>query len=786
MLQLAANMYDATTNRAAPVVTNGLGYPSVFRPIFSSRTSNGVNFVWIAGYREETDATVAFPGTAPGMIDVTSNLQGVVSVPQPGNMVYGIPLVVGAKKGWPNFNEFAMQTTITTTRKLQFSRPDANSNVNHTNQMYLLGISNVFGIEGWNSYVANFQRPLQMLGVATSIGFVSNESGNILNFVSGSGTVPIYANLTTGVRTNIASGTWSGYTGATADPSFQVPIFTNYWILTNAQYQFNDIGDPPNPRQGRFVPTSPGTFESNSQSMFPLPHWYVGLKTQVRFILVDTGVTPNRIVDYVNLSSSESPIDVTAINASDATQCNGQDSSNGGEWCTNRQHGSTSVSYPTYGILDQIQVSMGNITPSSWQNYIIQSPVGQDIPRAINFFQLQFGLGVSDSAVGVSNVFDAPFSPFRSILYYTSWEANDPLVHYTVGDLLNGNLPSKYDLDDANSKSSTITNLGRLNLRYEPWGGGNSLGNSQSKTKFDMAVKDPGVTGSDGWNFPTNKLPNVGWLGQVHRGTPWQTVNLKATPVDPTNEFKLWQKYTGDTQFVTNVGQISTNLVPVWNGNTNTVLSNMMYDAYFSVPTNDYRILDLFSTALSDNATRGRLSVNQTNLASWSAVLSGVNVLTNGQFNNGNTFIQPAGIYDPTAPPPLVQILNGINTQRTNFPNGSFQRMGDILTTPALSVKSPYLNYNYTNQITDAMYERIPQQILGLLQCDAPRFVIYAYGQTLKPAEHSLVTSGTFFGLCTNYQVTAETATRTVVRIEGGTNNPHAVIESFNVLPPDY
>jgi hypothetical protein len=55
------------------------------------------------------------------------------------------------------------------------------------------------------------------------------------------------------------------------------------------------------------------------------------------------------------------------------------------------------------------------------------------------------------------------------------------------------------------------------------------------------------------------------------------------------------------------------------------------------------------------------------------------------------------------------------------------------------------------------------------------------------------VKSGPFAGLCTNYQVVAESATRTVVRFEGvdpnhGTNaitSLHPVIESFNVLPPD-
>ena len=38
----------------------------------------------------------------------------------------------------------------------------------------------------------------------------------------------------------------------------------------------------------------------------------------------------------------------------------------------------------------------------------------------------------------------------------------------------------------------------------------------------------------------------------------------------------------------------------------------------------------MFTTALNDNATRGQLSINQPpNLAAWSAVLSGVIVLTN-------------------------------------------------------------------------------------------------------------------------------------------------------------
>jgi len=44
---------------------------------------------------------------------------------------------------------------------------------------------------------------------------------------------------------------------------------------------------------------------------------------------------------------------------------------------------------------------------------------------------------------------------------------------------------------------------------------------------------------------------------------------------------------------------------------------------------------------------------------------------------------------------------------------------------------------------------------------------------------------GPFFGLCTNYQITAEVVTRAVVRVDGAPSKPRTVIESFNVLPPD-
>src|SRR5439155_21493382 len=108
-----------------------------------------------------------------------------------------------------------------------------------------------------------------------------------------------------------------------------------------------------------------------------------------------------------------------------------------------------------------------------------------------------------------------------------------------------------------------------------------------------------------------------------------------------------WYKWTGNIQAVTNFGQIDTNIVnlPL---TVKLPATNWTYDVLWTFPTNDWRILDLFTTAFNDNATRGKLGINQTNLASWSAVLSGVIALqanTNGPAvaTNYPVLIDPVG-----------------------------------------------------------------------------------------------------------------------------------------------
>src|SRR4029078_4469045 len=92
-------------------------------------------------------------------------------------IVCGVPLVIGAKKGYPNFNKFALENGITVTRKLHFHRINTSLPVSQTNQIYSLMISNSFGAQAWNSYSATFPRDLTMVVVADLTMSLTNEFG---------------------------------------------------------------------------------------------------------------------------------------------------------------------------------------------------------------------------------------------------------------------------------------------------------------------------------------------------------------------------------------------------------------------------------------------------------------------------------------------------------------------------------------------------------------------------------------------------------------------------------
>ncbi len=250
------------------------------------------------------------------------------------------------------------------------------------------------------------------------------------------------------------------------------------------------------------------------------------------------------------------------------------------------------------------------------------------------------------------------------VSYITKWGANDPLVHYLASDLTDRNISS------APSKYAAAFTSNVLNNRYMPWGGTPNLTPPLSDNSFNglnrynSTIKDPLVSSSDFWDFPVNKLPTVGWLGRVHRGTPWQTVYLKSSDVlSAAGGINTWMNLTGNAN---------------------------PYDAANTAPVQDRLLFDLFTTAFNDNATRGQLSVNipSPNLAAWSAVFSGMVVSTN--IFGGYRVINPVAVdvaLNKTNLPllqisPLWQLVAGINQTRATTLNsdglpGVFEHVGE-------------------------------------------------------------------------------------------------------------
>jgi hypothetical protein len=516
-------------------------------------------------------------------------------------------------------------------------------------------------------------------------------------------------------------------------------------------------------------------------NIFPVPRLWLTAQVRLRYLLIDPGA--NRILDYVNLDAVEEPLDITHTLA-EGGSCNGVfDGNIASLFCTNRMGNPNSapqadnVSALTYGMKYQLDISMGNLNvlDDIWRRYSIET---DDMVISQNRFRRRL---LNQAGADAALEFSTPFNPDRTVRRYVSWQANDPLVHYTIEDLRDqmGEKPA-IEFDTASFSPIRAFSQNPLNDNFRPWGGNPNKEGAETEppTNFELGVKDPGMRRPDFWEFPTNKFPNVGWLGRVHRGTPWQTVYLKSESPGGSAAWTNWS------------GHIRRN----WDRHDTTLI-----DAIVSHPTNDWKLLDVFTTAVNDNAARGRLSVNQTNLAAWSAVLSGVIALDGDPaarpfrrpVNFNPVVIEPVGAEGTNSP--LWHIVAAINdVRRTNTVSGVFNSVGDVLATPELTVSSPYLNVAgeaRTWGVPDAVYERIPQQILSLLTHNStPRFVVYSWGQTLRPAERSVLTSGPHFGMVTNYQVTGEVATRAVVRIEDADKRPsrsRVIIESYNILPPD-
>ncbi|MGA9779182.1 MAG: hypothetical protein WBS33_13005 [Verrucomicrobiia bacterium] len=278
LLQVAANVYDATTTNY---------YPSVFRPLFSRDQGGFGSNLFISGYT--CVPSVTGPGDDQLALPIdAADLAATNSVVT--NMavnVYGIPWIIGVKKGFPNFNKFDMESAFQLIRKLQVTRQSTNDTYAnnpgdyHFNQMFNLSLTNQLGVECWNSYTNDFMDPVAVYVTDSQTVTLTNDEGFSTSFptmISGSLQIP-----------NGTSSNWPAYNpfvipiGSLA--SFQIPLNANVTFVPPSTYVFN-VGGTPYLTNNLALP-----YESNvvfNGLSDPQPYWVLMVSGQ-RFELVWRG-----------------------------------------------------------------------------------------------------------------------------------------------------------------------------------------------------------------------------------------------------------------------------------------------------------------------------------------------------------------------------------------------------------------------------------------------------------------------------------------------------------------
>lgn len=350
LLQVAANIYDASTNRYYDNSLPLTPLPSVFRPFFNKVVTLTVTNVYICGFNEVTNINEAdLPLSWPYNLANPNDLATLVTTAPNHINVFGVPLIIGAKKGFPNFNEFAMESAFQLARKLQVTRPSTNAlpNSYQINQMLILSITNQLGVECWNSYGNNYTRPVNIFVTNYLVMTLTNDEGfgaNAVMILSGSLQIP-----------NATNSDWPGYNFYAPNPSFQIPLNQSVTVMPNSIYRFN-VGGLPYLTTDLNLP-----YETNvvmNGSSYPEPHWWLILTNNIQVFMVD--VASGRIIDYVQLSGPDSSRDLVSEILGEYDT--GSPSADQGDdlWDTNLDN----QGFP-YGYISQVGVSLGLYAPGA-------------------------------------------------------------------------------------------------------------------------------------------------------------------------------------------------------------------------------------------------------------------------------------------------------------------------------------------------------------------------------------------------------------------------------------
>lgn len=649
LLQVTANLWESTTDEPE-------GLPTVFRPRFA--VTNGV--VYLAGHVVVTNNS-ELDGLP--LLDLAASPNAAELIPPSGDaLVFGVPLVIGARKGLPNFNEFSLDSVFQLTRKLQLRRPVAGGPITETNQFFVMSLTTPVGVEFWNSYSNDFTRAVDI--------FVTNQmSVRITNDLG--------VDFTQQFQYGAALGTnnWPRFQGGLVS-SFLVPLRTNVPALPTVGY----LPGPSSNGAFGFVSATNLALYDTSQNLFA-PRWGVIISNRLHAKIVDQAT--GRIIDHVLLNGLVSHRHLTD-EISDPPVGSGNPFQL--LWATNALP--SGYLSGRLGAIVQIYISLGayGVPPQGeWQAYGGFWPPNATL--AIQTFRTAY-------YSGTNTFLEVPFSPVIQVRMPMLWQVNDPVVHQLATDMFyrERSEQSERVIPPVNIYSGSLQGLGYLNERYRPWANYFESEILHDPNAYNPALKDPLMRASDNWDFPSNAPLSLENLGRIHRGTPWQTIYLKSADVDlPT-----WQN---------------------WTGHTDPAVAQQTH------PRRDWSLLTTLQSLLNTNAPQQLLSVNDLNPNNWLAVLDGLTVLTNTGPTGISARPEFETLTISSNSWQALLLAEAIAATRTNQPGYVFRNIGELFATPELSLASPWLNpstkYQQLRGMTDAAYEIIPAQLLSRVRADS-------------------------------------------------------------------
>ncbi len=774
LLQVTANIYDATTTNF---------YPSVFRPIFEHDVDGSV---FIVGYTnlDSTNGPNTVVGPAdpqlatPYDVSVLSSLSAAdTPIADASGLVnvYGVPWIIGAKKYLPGLNQFSLVNAAQFTRRLQVVRNYVGGPI-WTNQMLVMSITNNLGISFWNSYTGDYPTNY---GGGLNMSVVVNSAVDLAvtnsDWIGPSSLISYNRNYVLPVA-RWPGSKWGAYGGGTpAANSFIASNWVNT-VIPPAVYNFSTH---------TFDVTTNATYfwDTNRTILDPLPQFGLLTTNRVQAFIVDN----TNVVDYVQLRG---PINNGNLNSAlndpnypDATGINYL-------WSTNVFGAGSATSW---GIVNQMDISSFPIQapPSAqWNNPGISIPGLSDPIAASRVFfgsilspASMFSYRTDWGSIAIYTNYQlsvpAPFSATRTVYVPYLYQVNDPLVHYLASDLDAGPAgvwagnnvhPNGIwsHLDYSGTAPFPIPPSTEIvKGRYQPWGKtaptvfqntSYNFGNA-----YNLIYKDPLVWGSDYWDFPTGQAWNLNWLGRVHRGTPWQTIYLKAHDVlhtlgagvspNPASGTNTWEAWTGDYN---------------------------IQDAEWTCPVADRQLVSLLAAMLNTNDLHTQFSVNNPDPNAWAALFDGLTVLTNSAYMPpfASPIIIPAQfdlLSVSSNSPQAMAIADDIQMLSTNRP---FHQIGEILAAPILTEQSPFLNWTNLNQqnygISDEAYEAFPSQLLPLLREDS-------FGEIISSNRPMQVQFSGYDG----YDYVVQASSNLVNWASIGTNSPVNGVFKFTIPQPE-